>query len=103
MVSDHRIVILYDQKPYLDHQELDFINENAWKPRKFLKKKQITLFLGEIGRILMKMGPSDAEFNFQSTGTNENNTTTQKSTKTKEKQKTKQKTKTAKQKLLNIV
>ena len=29
MVSDHRIMILYDQKPYLDHQELDFINENA--------------------------------------------------------------------------
>ena len=29
MVSDHRIMILYDQKPYLDHQEFDFINENA--------------------------------------------------------------------------
>ena len=29
MVSDHRIMILYDQKPYLDYQELDFINENA--------------------------------------------------------------------------
>ena len=43
----------------------------------------------------MKMGPFDAEYNYQSTGTNENNTTTQKTTKTKEKLKTKQKTKTA--------
>ena len=60
-------------------------------------------FCCEIGRILMKMGPSDAEFNFQSTGTNENNTTTQKSTKTKEKQKTKQKNKNSPKKLLNIV
>ena len=41
------------------------------------------------------MGPSDAEFNFPSTGINENSTTTQKSIKTGEKQKTKQKTKTA--------
>ena len=65
------------------------------KTFKIHKKQQITLFLVEIGRILMKMGPSDAEFNFQSTGTNENNTTTQKSTKTKEKLKTKHKTKTA--------
>jgi len=28
MVSDHQIMILYDQITYLDHQELDFINEN---------------------------------------------------------------------------
>ena len=27
-VSDHQIMILYDQKTSLDHQELDFINEN---------------------------------------------------------------------------
>ena len=58
------------------------------------KNNKLHCFCCEIGRILMKMGPSDAEFNFQSTGTNENNTTTQKPIKTKEKQKTKQKTKT---------
>ena len=88
-------MILYDQEPYLDHQELDFINENAWKPSNVHQTSiNYVAFFCEIGRILMKMGPSDAEFNFQSTGTNENNTTTQKSIKTKEKQKTKQKTKT---------
>ena len=59
-----------------------------------LKNNKLHCFFCEIGRILMKMGPSDAEFNFQSTGTNENNTTTQKSTKTKEKLKTNQKAKT---------
>ena len=42
----------------------------------------------------MKIGPSAAEFNFQSTGTNENSTTTQKTIKTGEGQKTKQKTRT---------
>ena len=61
------------------------------------------MFFGEIGRILMKMGPSDAEFNFPSTGTNENSTTTEQSSKTEEKQKTKPKTKPAQQKQLNIV
>ena len=29
MISDHQIMILYDQKACLDHQELDFINENV--------------------------------------------------------------------------
>ena len=45
----------------------------------------------KIGRILLKIGPSDAEFNFLLTGTNENCTTTQKTIKTK---KTANKTKT---------
>ena len=34
MISDHQIMILYDQKWCLDHQKLDFMNENAWKPSK---------------------------------------------------------------------
>ena len=29
MISDHQRMILYDQKACLDHQELDFINENV--------------------------------------------------------------------------
>ena len=29
MVSDHQIMILHDQKTSLDHQELDFINDNT--------------------------------------------------------------------------
>ena len=61
-----------------------------------------TTFLAEIGRILMKNCPSDAEFNFLSTGTNENSTTTKKSIKTEEKLKSKQKQKLS-NKTLNIV
>ena len=51
---------------------------------KTIEIHQKTCFLAEIGRILMKNGPSDAEFNFLLTGTNENCTTTQKTIKTKE-------------------
>ena len=29
MVSDHQVMILYNLKTSLDHQELDFINENC--------------------------------------------------------------------------
>ena len=67
------------------------------------QKSLKTALLAEIGRILMKSCPSDAEFNFRSTGTNENSTTTKKSIKTEETKKTKQKTKTDPKKQLNIV
>ena len=50
MVWDNQIVILYDQKTCLDHQELDFNNENWFKQFKYIKISYLRLLLIVFGQ-----------------------------------------------------
>ena len=45
MVCDNQIVILYNQKICLDHQELDFDHENLFKLLKHIKISYLRLLL----------------------------------------------------------